>query len=250
MTMDDLSTIIADVSDISGYFHLYTGRADAAWRPLDEFLGDHRAFAQRVTAAAELFETEERRVAASILHLGIAARLWAPFIGAAVLHGTLLEWASHDIEWKPFPGGPLPLRLPAPSGQPITALSSAPEPIYRAMTLLLEPLNSLIQSTVKIAPRLLWGNGASALGGAVLAIARARPERAAEATALGNTLLDLGHLRDTGRFTEPVPGRPFFTRTTCCLYYRIPGAGKCGDCALISPETRQAQWSRALQESP
>jgi iron complex transport system ATP-binding protein len=96
----------------------------------------------------------------------------------------------------------------------------------------------------------LWGNAASALGGTVRALARERPEHAADALALGNLLLGLGDLRGTGVFTEPAPGRLFFTRASCCLYYRIPGGGKCGDCVLLDPDTRRAQWAQALKENP
>jgi ferric iron reductase protein FhuF len=37
-----------------------------------------------------------------------------------------------------------------------------------------------------------------------------------------------------GRFVAD-PGHPSgigFARTTCCLYYRVPGGGKCADCVL------------------
>ncbi|WP_250213408.1 (2Fe-2S)-binding protein [Acrocarpospora catenulata] len=40
--------------------------------------------------------------------------------------------------------------------------------------------------------------------------------------------LELGRLRGTGRFA----GEPFFVRRSCCLYYRVPGGGTCGDCVL------------------
>ncbi|MGH3410268.1 MAG: (2Fe-2S)-binding protein [Streptosporangiaceae bacterium] len=28
-----------------------------------------------------------------------------------------------------------------------------------------------------------------------------------------------------------------FRRHSCCLYYRLPGGGLCGDCALAAPPT-------------
>ncbi len=249
--MTVLDEAIADVSQISGYFHLYTGDAPPGpWHPLRRLLTDADAFADRVAVTAERLGTGERRVAASILHLGLASRLWSPVLGAVVVHGVLLDWTDDRLEWKDTPGGPLPLRLPAPSGEPVIDPVQAAEPLYRAVSGLLEPLADLVLSQVKIAPRLLWGNAASALAGGVRALARDRPRHAADALALGEALLGLGHLRSTGHFTQPVPGRPFFTRTTCCLYYRIPGTGKCGDCALLDPSVRQAQRARALKENP
>jgi ferric iron reductase protein FhuF len=237
-----LDRVIADVSEIGGYFHLYTADAPPGpWLPLPRLLADTGAMADRIATAAERLGTSEPRVAASVLHLGIAARLWSPVLGAAVVHRVLLDWTADTLEWKDAPGGPLPLRLPAPSGQPVTDLAQAAEPLHRTVSALLDRLAELIRGQVKLAPRLLWGNAASALGGTVQALAAARPGHAADAMALGGLLLGLGELRGTGRLTEPAPGRPFFTRTTCCLYYRVPGAGKCGDCVLLHPSSRQAR---------
>jgi len=251
MTERDLDDVIADVSAIGGYFHLHGAAAPPGpWRPLSRLLADSAAFGARISAACDRLGTAERRVAASVLHLGIAARLWSPVLGAAVVHRVLLDWTADAVEVQNVPGGPLPLRLPAPAGRPVSGPDQAAEPLYRSVSVLLERLAGLVLSQVKLAPRLLWGNAASALGGAVQALARARPEHAADALTLGARLLGLGHLRGTGHFTEPAPGRPFFTRTSCCLYYRIPGAGKCGDCVLLDPATRRAQWARTLHEGP
>jgi hypothetical protein len=103
------------------------------------------------------------------------------------------------------------------------------------------------RDVVKVSPRLLWGNAASSLTGVIGVIAHERPSHASEAIALGDLLLGLGHLRGTGHQTEPVAGHPFFTRTTCCLNYRIPDAGHCDDCVLLAPETRQERWFEALR---
>ena len=247
--MRSLDQVIADVSEIGGYFHLYTADAPPGpWRPLSRLLTDTGAMADRIAVTTERLGTPEPRVAASVLHLGIAARLWSPVLGSAVVHRVLLDWTADGLEGKDTPGGPLPLRLPAPSGQPVPDLSQVAEPLYRAVSALLEQLADLILGQVKIAPRLLWGNAASALGGTVRALARERPEYAADALALGDRILGLGYLRGAGGFAEPAPGRLFFTRTSCCLYYRIPGGGKCGDCVLLDPAVRRAQWAQALKE--
>ncbi|GGO16611.1 hypothetical protein GCM10010116_33480 [Microbispora rosea subsp. aerata] len=248
--MRSLDQVIADVSEIGGYFHLYTADAPPGpWLPLTRLLSDSDAFGERISAACDLLGTDERRVIASVLHLGIVARLWSPVLGAAVVHRVLLDWTVEELEWKDALGGPLPLRLSSPSGRPVADLSEAAEPLYRSVSALLKQLADLVLSQVKLAPRLLWGNAASALGGIIRALARERPEHAADALTLGNLLLDLEDLRGTGHFTEPAPGRPFFTRTSCCLYYRIPGGGKCGDCALLASDVRRAQWAQALKEN-
>ncbi len=67
----------------------------------------------------------------------------------------------------------------------------------------------------------MWGNSASALIGAGRVIGDA-------AQAHIDTLFDDPRLvgtmvRSTGR------------RRSCCLYYRVPGGGVCGDCVFPSP---------------
>lgn len=81
-------------------------------------------------------------------------------------------------------------------------------------------------------PQLLRGNAGSALAGAVrelVAFARAhdRPDVAARARALAAELFDDEALRRTG-----APHGPAFRRRSCCLYWRCPGGGLCGDCVF------------------
>jgi hypothetical protein len=81
----------------------------------------------------------------------------------------------------------------------------------------------------KVAPRPLDGNLASALVGSAGVLLRARPDLRAPLTEPTTALLDTGRLRGTGRITGPGLS---FRRHSCCLYYRVSGGGKCGDCCL------------------
>ena len=65
-------------------------------------------------------------------------------------------------------------------------------------------------------------------------LAVAFPQRAEAAGRLTAQVLALGWLRGTGHFTRPDPARPqwFLARHSCCLLWRVPGAGLCGDCVL------------------
>ncbi len=227
----DLHEVIADVSEVSGYFHLYTGPGDASWLPLSELFTDRAVLADRLSRTIELLEIGEPRVAASLIQMGFASRLWSPFVGAAVLHGRVLEWSVDTLQWQSIPTGPLPLRLPFPK---IRSDSDPAAVIHRDVTALLESLAVPLQSLVKIPTRLLWDNAASALAGTTRVLALERPEHAADAIALARDILARPPFEAADRLTEPVPGRPSFTRAACCLYYRIPGSGKCGDCALRS----------------
>jgi ferric iron reductase protein FhuF len=59
-------------------------------------------------------------------------------------------------------------------------------------------------------------------------LASASPAHAPVARAVGQRLLDNAPLTGTGAFTGTT-----FRRTTCCLYYQVPGGGYCGDCVLL-----------------
>ncbi|WP_344922935.1 ATP-binding cassette domain-containing protein [Streptosporangium oxazolinicum] len=247
-----VSSAVADISTISGYFELGIGPIDteAGWRPLADLLADPEPLRQRITDVAGRLGTCELRVAASILFQGLAARLWSPVIGAAVAHDLLLDLNPARVHWRAAPSGPLPLRAERPTGSQILDPARIAGPLHdNVLTELLEPLAQAVQEIVKIAPGLLWGNAASALAGTVRTIARQRPELTARAIALGRELLTIGALQGSGDLVEPAPGQPFFVRRSCCLYYRLPEGGKCGDCALIDPDTRREQWALTLRQT-
>ncbi|MEU6998170.1 (2Fe-2S)-binding protein [Nonomuraea sp. NPDC046570] len=240
---------LADVSELGGYFEFGVGPIAPGWRPLTDLVGDRDILEARIADVAARLGTGETRVAASILFQGLAARLWSPPFGAAVAHDLLVRLAPGDVHWLPTPSGPLPLRAARPKGWEAAEPSWIAEPLYRTVvTGLLEPLAATVQSIAKIAPGLLWGNAASALAGTATALARQRPGLSARAVDLARDLLELGHLRGAGEFAEPAPGRHFFVRRSCCLYYRVPGGGTCGDCSLITPAARREQWARAVRE--
>ncbi|WP_431901844.1 (2Fe-2S)-binding protein [Nonomuraea sp. bgisy101] len=233
---------VADVSTIGGFFEMGVGPIGPGWRPLADLPVRHR-----IDDAAVRLGTGETRVAASLLFQGLAARLWSPVVGVAVAHGLLVDVDPSQVHWYPTPSGPLPLRAQRLTGRRVVGTSLA-EPLYRAVVPgLLEPLAQAVQEIVKIAPGLLWGNAASALAGAVQTLTRGRPELAGRAIALGRELLALGVLRGSGELVEPAPDRPFFVRRSCCLYYRVPGGGMCGDCVLLDQITRREQWALTMR---
>jgi FhuF 2Fe-2S C-terminal domain len=60
-------------------------------------------------------------------------------------------------------------------------------------------------------------------------------------------MLALEPLRGTGELVQPDPSRPwrFLVRRSCCLFYRVPGGGTCGDCVLTPEDVRRQQWQAA-----
>ncbi|MGV9314906.1 (2Fe-2S)-binding protein [Streptomyces sp. NPDC003691] len=190
--------------------------------------GDGGPLARRVDRVAARLGIEERRVAASIAHLGLAARLWSIALGSAALHGTLPALRPADLRWSPDHSSPDDLLL--------TGRDTLPASVETILATVqdghLGPLAAALRRDTPISPGLLRGNAGSALAGAVREIdtwaARAgRPEAAGRARALAGGLFAHPALAGT------VEG-PRMRRRSCCLYWRA-GGGLCGDCVFDTP---------------
>jgi hypothetical protein len=190
------------------------------WRRVRDLLDpgtlDERVAAVR-TVLSRLAGTDvEQRVAASTMSLGLFARLLAPVLGAAVLGLRLPRPSFDQAWWQPVAGGPWPLAFTGPD--------EAPDPAA-AFTDVVLPLAQALAAACSLSTRILRGNAASAVFGAVTMIGSARPDLATAARDTAGALL-AGPLAGTGDLGES------FVRSSCCLYYRIPGGGYCGDCVL------------------
>ncbi|MEU0215389.1 (2Fe-2S)-binding protein, partial [Streptomyces sp. NPDC006265] len=99
----------------------------------------------------------------------------------------------------------------------------------------LVPLAAALRAHHRLAPGLLRGNAASALAGAARELDRwarrhGRTEIAVRARSLTAELLAHPLLTGAGNLDGTT-----FRRRSCCLYYRVPGGGVCGDCCFTRP---------------
>jgi ferric iron reductase protein FhuF len=223
---DRLGAVLADVAGIGPFFALDIDPGVAGhplWRPFTELAG--RALPDQVAAVRARLGTGEDRVAASLLFQGVAGRVWSPVLAAAAEHGVVPDLDADRTHWRAASPGPVLLAAPEPAGLPATAASVRQVAVDR----LLGPLVTAVRTVTPVAEGLLWGNAASALVGALTVLTGRRPASAAPARRLVGALLDTPPLRGTG-----VLGPRGFRRRSCCLYYRVPGGGLCGDCALTA----------------
>ncbi|MBO1330277.1 (2Fe-2S)-binding protein [Streptomyces sp. VRA16 Mangrove soil] len=214
---------LRDVARLGGFFALPvapdgTGRGSA-----ESFT---EGFAERAREVNRRFGTDEARVGVSIVHLGLAARLWSPLLACAVLHGIVPvlshpEWVDGSSEIR--------LRTP-PTGRDVRQLPHLADALLEQVTVPLAAVERALD--VKIAPRLLDGNVASALVGSAAVLQRARPDTRPVLTPLIGQLLATGRLVGTGTVTGP---GPTFRRRSCCLLYRASAGSLCGDCCLARP---------------
>ncbi|ANS69566.1 hypothetical protein SLINC_7342 [Streptomyces lincolnensis] len=185
----------------------------------------------RVRKVAAALRAPEERIAASIAQQGLAARLWSVTLGCAALYGRVPDLDPGLLHWDPDGSAPDDLWLPAVRPLPADSATLADLVLHAH----LEPLARALHTRHRVAPGLLWGNAASALAGAARQLAgwahgHGREEVAARALALTADLLAHPLLAGTGTLTGTA-----FRRRSCCLYYRLPGGGVCGDCCFTRP---------------
>ncbi|MEU3522267.1 (2Fe-2S)-binding protein [Streptomyces sp. NPDC038707] len=182
--------------------------------------------AARVAVVGERLRTAEPRVAASLAQQGLAARLWSAALGCAVLYGRLPDLDARLLRWD--------VRATAPDDLWLTEVRPLPgDAAALAGTVLhghLEPLTAALRARHGVAAGLLWGNAGSALAATARELGRwarahGRGDVAARTRALTGELFAHPLLDATGVRTGSS-----FRRRSCCLYYRVPGGGLCGDC--------------------
>jgi FhuF 2Fe-2S C-terminal domain len=219
--------------DLGPFFAVSTHEAGSPvrepWRPMRELVDGSGALADRVAAVraglaaagARPVGDVEPRVAASVAHLGLVARLISPVLAAEVAPGEPVVVDLDTARWQPVLGGPFPLSVPSSTrGVPVPALLDGP------VRLLVEAMRPW-----SVSPRVLWGNVASAVNGAATMLAAARPQWADRTRVLASGLLDHPGLRATWT------AGPRFRRRSCCLIYRAAATGPravCGDCVLTA----------------
>ncbi|MEU3859485.1 (2Fe-2S)-binding protein [Streptomyces sp. NPDC028722] len=190
--------------------------------------GRHDALTLRVATVGARLGTAEPRVAASLAQQGLAARLWSAALGCAVLYGRLPSLDPGLLRWDPLASAPDDLWLTGVRTLPGDADAVA----AAVLDAHLEPLGAALRARYGVAAGLLRGNAGSALAATARELARwarahGRTDAVERARALTGELFTHPLLRATGARAGTA-----FRRHSCCLYYRVPGGGLCGDCCL------------------
>ncbi|MFI9245209.1 (2Fe-2S)-binding protein [Streptomyces sp. NPDC053086] len=185
----------------------------------------------RVATVGDRLRTAEARVAASVAQQGLAARLWSAALGCAALYGRLPDLDPRLLRWDALAAAPDDLWLTELRPLPGDAATLAGTVLHGH----LEPLAATLRARYGVAAGLLWGNAGSALAATARELSRwarahGRTDVAARARTLTGELFAHPLLSATGVRTGTD-----FRRRSCCLYYRVPGGGLCGDCCLSRP---------------
>ena len=195
----------------------------APWLALSELLGDLDSRVRPVRSALALGggrpeDEVELRVAASVAHLGVVARLLAPAIGAMASGEQTLSLDVADLRWQNQLGGPFPLSTVIRTGQGRLLEGDA-----------VEALTLGFAGRYSLSDQVLWGNVGSAANSAAGLIAVARPDLARRARMAADAVLADPRV-DGGELRSGVDYR----RKSCCLLYRLTDdrTAVCGDCVL------------------
>lgn len=186
---------------------------------------------RRVRKVAAALGAPEARVAASVAQQGLAARLWSVTLACAVRYGHVPDLDPRLLHWDPEATAPDDLWLTEVHALPGDGATLAEVVLGTHLA----PLIEAVHARYGVARGLLRGNAASALTGAGRELDRwarrqGRADTAARARSLTADLLAHPLLAGTGTLTGTS-----FRRRSCCLYYRVPGGGVCGDCCFPSP---------------
>ncbi|MFI5912970.1 (2Fe-2S)-binding protein [Dactylosporangium sp. NPDC051541] len=204
------------------YFVWESYDGGAGWRPFADLL-DPGVVAERVRVSRQalcaMFGLDPglvpERVIASTLLLGYCARLVSPPLAQSLAEGTVPDVGPGDLWWREVPGGPLPVAVPPHENR-------AAEDFFAVVVEgLVTPLAEVFMDRFRLSPHVVWGNVASALGGAAGQIGRPSAWPAVAGLLDRPPLKGMAEVRGTA-----------LRRRNCCLYYRIPGGGTCGDCVL------------------
>ncbi|MEH0416834.1 IucA/IucC family C-terminal-domain containing protein [Streptomyces sp. B21-083] len=233
----DLDPDLAALRPLGGFFVLRTAGAPTDPPPTLAQAYAHRgkdvyadSITLRIQTVTDRLHVSELRVSASIAQQALAARLWSVALACAVLYGSVPDLDPRLLHWDAAASAPDDLWLSAVRPRAADATTVA-DLVVRGH---LEPLTAALHARYGVAEGLLWGNAGSALAGAARELDRwasgtrgAGTDAGTRARALAVELFTHPRLAPTGTLTGTA-----FRRRSCCLYYRVPGGGICGDCCF------------------
>lgn len=244
MVATEVSEALARAAQAGPYFAVAAGRGsdiDSGWLPFRALLDDREVLAERVRYVRAAIASRaglspddvEERACASIHFLGLASRVLAPAVGAGALSALVPDVGPDEISWRRVDGGPVPMSWASATGHPVTSAAQAAARLDSGMlSRVITPLVQTFATSFQLSRQVLWGNAASALAGAAGMLGHTGQRLQIDPVEIVHAAMRTGALAGTGGYRVTDAGAQVFVRDSCCLFYRIPGGGTCGDCVL------------------
>ena len=191
---------------------------DDRYQPVDDLVRD--GLAERICTR---LGDPPLRVGQSAVVMGLASRLWSLLVVPAGVDRILVDTTSLVGRDE---GGGVVLGLRELAGHQDPSVDD----VAAAVRTVLDP----VVEELPLARRLVWSNVAASLH------AVPRVHRQPETRSLVRALL--ARPPYDGELDELPDGRAR-RRTTCCLFYLVPGAGLCGDCVFDEVPERSRDGS-------
>jgi ferric iron reductase protein FhuF len=227
-TVHEVKAALAAAAGLGLFFRLANLHpGDAGWDPAGLLYADEAgALDAMLDETAARLGGCERRVAASLLFQGYAARLLSPQIGCLITSGCVPAVPAASLRWRRPDAEVIELGLVAGAGSRGPADVLIGVVLTQSFDAHLRPLAEALRAHARIPASVLRDNAASSLIGALqLAADKIVPGwRFLAEQALAHPLL-----RGSGVIYSQEPS---FVRRSCCLYYRVDNGGMCGDCPL------------------
>lgn len=266
--------LVAALGEVSPYFRLEIGGATDS---LAALYADDRSLAAQVERVGTAMGVTEFRTAASTLFIGMSARLWSMAVGALVLADTWLDLDAATTGFGPGATGPA-LRTdrpicwgpadghgPGPDERGARGPAALDADVAAALTDVmftahLDPLAQALARIGSVSAPMLRGNIVATVFGAGRVLDRhlgsVEPPRfgvggvAAPVARPGPGWRSALQICRDARLADAlaVDAHGGYRRRSCCLYYRAPGGGLCGDCVLDTPPDRRRRPATAVDE--
>lgn len=228
--------VLATLAELGGFF---AWQADPSGLvPLRKAL-QHSALGARfaglraglASASGLPAEQTDPRVAVSAVQIGLVSRLWSVSLASAAVHGWVPDLSADAVLIGGAYRNPVPMASAGPArGRLVTgpheAAAALGDLVLRGAV---AAVTEACQQQGRTSRQVLVSNTASALVAAAGVLGSRRPDVAAAAHRIAGEVLRDPVLAAAG---EMVNGA--FRRHGCCLYYRLPGHGLCGDCVLAT----------------
>jgi iron complex transport system ATP-binding protein len=215
-------TALDELRTVSGYFAVGTGPLIDGWHPVGQLYHDTALLTEIVGRVKARMNVTEQRVATSTFFLGFAARLWSIGLGTVAGYRMLVDLPPEHLLFREI-DGQIALHLEHPVAAQRDDLPCALADMV--LDTHLKPLAVALRGISPISERLLEGNSASALLGAARVFDRDRATTSG--WQLARSICTDPRLSAAVCFVDTD-----YRRNSCCLYYRTPHGGLCGDCAL------------------